>query len=157
MQERSIFVSHSKTRKQRYVPVTDKLAEILDEWLVSRPLICPTDYLFVTDRRGQLHLDSWGHQFQGYVNFARAQGHTLPRITLYSLRHVAGSAIATGSDAYHAALLLGNSAKVAEKHYVKVSMEAIRKPHADNDPRAGIFRKTRTVENAKKALPPRLV
>ncbi len=155
--ERSLFVANSKTRKQRYVPVTDKLAEIIDEYLESRPVNAPTDFLFVTDRGTQLHLDSWGHQFQRYLEFARSEGHVLPRITLYSLRHVAGSAIASGSDIYHAALLLGNNARTAEKHYVKVKMEAIRKPHADNDPLVGIFRKTRTAENAKKQLAPRLV
>lgn len=156
MQERHLFVRHSKNRKQRYVPVTEKLAEILKEWLKSRPANAPTDYLFITDRGGQLHLDSWGHQFQRYLTFARDQGHALPRITLYSLRHVAGSAIASGSDVYHAALLLGNNARTAEKHYVKVGMEAIRKPHEEHDPLAGIFRKTRT-ETAKKQLPPRIV
>ena len=154
--ERHLFVQNSKSRKQRYVPVTDKLAAILDEYLESRPVNSPTNFLFVTDRGTQLHLDSWGHQFQRYLTFARSDGHALPRITLYSLRHVAGTAIAEGSDVYHAALLLGNNARTAEKHYVKVKMEAIRAPHEANDPLAGIFRKTRTVENAKKQLPPRL-
>lgn len=155
---RHIFVEHSKTRKQRYVPVTNQLADFLTEWLVSRPVNAPTDYLFVTDRGEQLHLDSWGHQFQNYISFARAQGHSLPRITLYSLRHVAGSEIAGGSDAYKAAVLLGNDAKTAEAHYIKRKMETIRQIHADNDPLAGIFRKTpRTTEGTKKPLLPRLV
>lgn len=157
IKERSLFIRNSKTRKQRYVPVTDHLAKILDEWLQSRPINAPTDFLFVTDRGTQLHLDSWGHQFQRYLEFARSEGHGLPRITLYSLRHVAGTAIAEGSDVYHAALLLGNNARTAEKHYIKVKMEVIRQPHADNDPLTGIFRKMRTAENAKKQLPPRLV
>ena len=94
-EKRRIFVDKGKTR---YVPVTDGLAKVLDEWLDSRPVNALTCYLFVSDRGTQLHLDSWGHQFQRYVEFCRSEGHALPRITLYSLRHIAGTALAMGSD-----------------------------------------------------------
>ena len=142
IEERTLHVRHSKTYRSRYVPVTDRLAGFLDEWLAARPTASPSDYLFVTDCGGPLHLDSWGHQFQRYLSFARGQGHDLPRITLYSLRHVAGTSLALGAGVYKASLLLGHqSSRTTEEHYVRAKVEAIRQDHADHDPLAGIFRK----------------
>ena len=102
----TLTVAQSKSGRPRAVPVGDSLARLLAEWLSVRPQASPTDFLFVTEYGGQLHRDSWGHQFQRYLEFARSQGHALPRITLHSLRHLAGTAMAE-HDLYHASLMLG--------------------------------------------------
>ena len=81
------------------------------------------DFLFVSEFGTQLHRDSWGHQFQRYLEFARSQGHALPRITLHSLRHLAGTAMAE-HDLYHASLMLGHSSiKVTADNYLHARAE----------------------------------
>ena len=107
-EQKTLTVTHSKSGRPRAVPVGTHLAPLLVSWLRVRPKASPSDFLFVTDYGTQLHRESWGHQFQRYLAFARAQGHSLPRITLHSLRHLAGTAMAE-QDLYHASLMLGHS------------------------------------------------
>jgi len=139
---RYLMVKTSKTGTPRAVPVSDHLAELLAAYLRVRPVNSPSNYLFVTEFGSQLHRDSWGHQFQRYLDFARSQGRALPRITLHSLRHLAATSMAQKS-LHHASLLLGHSSsRVTAQRYVHVSLEAIRATHAENDPLAQVLVRT---------------
>ncbi len=147
-----LTVAQSKSGRPRAVPVGESLTKLLADWLRVRPKASPSDFLFVTEYGDQLHRDSWGHQFQRYLTFARAQGHALPRITLHSLRHLAGTAMAE-HDLYHASLMLGHSSiKITADNYLHARAESIRATHAAADPLAHILTRGRKVPNRRNKL-----
>lgn len=148
----TLTVAQSKSGKPRAVPVGESLARLLAEWLRVRPQASETDFLFVTEYGGQLHRDSWGHQFQRYLTFARGQGHALPRITLHSLRHLAGTAMAE-HDLYHASLMLGHSSiQITADNYLHARAESIRATHAAADPLAHILSRGRKAPDKRRKL-----
>lgn len=127
---KTLTVTHSKTGKPRAVPVGGSLSALLQAWRRVRPKASPTEFLFVTEFGTQLHWDAWGHSFRRYLTFARTQGHPLPRISLHSLRHVAGTAMAE-QDLYHASLMLGHSSvEITADNYLHARADQIRTPEA---------------------------
>ena len=148
----TLTVTQSKSGKPRAVPVGESLARLLADWLRVRPQASETDFLFVTEYGGQLHRDSWGHQFQRYLTFARGQGHALPRITLHSLRHLAGTAMAE-HDLYHASLMLGHSSiQITADNYLHARAESIRATHTAADPLAHILSRGRKAPEKRRKL-----
>lgn len=154
-EQKTLTVTHSKSGRPRAVPVGAHLAPLLGSWLRVRPKASPSDFLFVTDYGTPLHRESWGHQFQRYLAFAQDQGHSLPRITLHSLRHLAGTAMAE-QDLYHASLMLGHSSvTITASNYLHARADQIRATHAAADPLAHILTRgrptghTATGNNAK--------
>lgn len=142
-EQKTLTVTHSKTGRPRAVPVGAALAPFLDDWLRERPAAASTDFLFVTEYGLQLQGGAWGRQFQRYIAFARSRGHVLPHITLHSLRHLAGTAMAE-QDIYHASLMLGHSSiKVTADNYLHARADKIRATHAAADPLALIVSRGR--------------
>ena len=146
-EQKTLIVTHSKSGRPRAVPVGAHLAPLLADWLRVRPRASPSDFLFVTDYGTRLHRESWGHQFQRYIAFARTQGSALPRITLHSLRHLAGTAMAE-QDLYHASLMLGHSSvTITASNYLHARPDQIRATHAAADPLAQILTRGRPAGN----------
>ncbi len=144
-----LTVTHSKSGKPRAVPVGASLTPLLEEWLRVRPKASPSEFLFVSEFGSQLHRDPWGHQFQRYLEFARAQGHDLPRITLHSLRHLAGTAMAE-RDIFHASVMLGHSSiKITTDNYLHARADQIRATHDAADPLALILMRGRRAANKR--------
>ena len=140
-----LTVTESKSGRPRTVPVSATLARLLQDWLRVRPEASPSSFLFITEFGEQLHRDSWGHQFQRYVEFTRTQGHPLPRITLHSLRHLAGTAMAE-HNLYHASLMLGHSSiQITADNYLHARADQIRATHEVADPLARILTRGRPV------------
>ncbi len=138
-----LTVRQSKTGRPRTVPVSAPLAHLIAEWLRVRPQQIPSLFLFVSEFGTQLHRTSWGHQFQHYLEFARSKGHALPRITLHSLRHLAGTAMAE-HNLYLATLLLGHSSiRITAGNYLHARADQIRATHASADPLAQILMRGR--------------
>lgn len=138
-----LTVTESKSGRPRTVPVSATLARLLQDWLRVRPEASPSSFLFITEFGEQLHRDSWGHQFQRYVEFTRTQGHPLPRITLHSLRHLAGTVMAE-HNLYHASLMLGHSSiQITADNYLHARADHIRATHEVADTLARILTRGR--------------
>ena len=151
-EQQTLTVTHSKTGRPRTVPVGAALAPFLADWLRERPPASPTDFLFVTEYGLQLHGLAWSRQFQRYIAFARGRGHALPHITLHSLRHLAGTAMAE-QDIYHASLMLGHSSiKVTADNYLHARAEKIRATHEAADPLALIVSRGRKAPDRRNKL-----
>ena len=152
LEQKTLTVTQSKSGRPRAVPVGVPLTQMLTDWLRVRPQASPSDFLFVSEFGTQLHRESWGHQFQRYLEFARGQGHTLPRITLHSLRHLAATAMAE-QDLYHASLMLGHSSiTITASNYLHARADQIRATHEAADPLAHILTRGRQVSKKRSKL-----
>lgn len=152
LEQKTLTVTQSKSGRPRAVPVGAPLARMLTDWLRVRPQASPSDFLFVSEFGTQLHRESWGHQFQRYLTFARGQGHALPRITLHSLRHLAGTAMAE-HDLYHASLMLGHSSvTITASNYLHARADQIRATHEAADSLAHILTRGRTAPRKRGKL-----
>jgi site-specific recombinase XerD len=152
LEQKTLTVTQSKSGRPRAVPVGVPLAQMLTDWLRVRPQASPSGFLFVSEFGTQLHRESWGHQFQRYLKFARGQGHALPRITLHSLRHLAATAMAE-QDLYHASLMLGHSSvTITASNYLHARADQIRATHEAADPLAHILTRGRKVTEKRSKL-----
>lgn len=80
--ERILTVRKSKGKDHRTLPLEDVLVTILEDFLLVRPRLCPTDFLFVTDAGTQMSVESFRRRWYNDLAFSG-----LPHYSLYSLRH----------------------------------------------------------------------
>jgi integrase len=135
---KSIIVRKTKGRKERVVPVSPVLAEVLDDWLKVRPKKAPTDYLIVTETGGKMSRVGITRQFKRLLDWGRTNGYPdLPEITMHSLRHQALNAMLQVSPA-HAKKLGGHTTLKALERYEHTVDPGVQKTHEIVDPLAQV-------------------
>ena len=137
--ERTITVRITKGRKERVVPVSPVLAQVLDDWLKVRPNKAPTDYLIVTETEGKMSRVGITRQLKRLLDWGRSHDYPdLPEITMHSLRHQALNAMLQVSPA-HAKKLGGHTTLKALERYEHTVDPGMRRTHDIVDPLAQVI------------------
>jgi len=149
-----IYVTETKTGKNRDVPVGPDVAKAFSDYLKVRPKGAPTDFVIVTETGTQLGTRACTRQYQRYLAFGRSRGIDLPRLTMHSWRHVALNAMAK-VNTEHARRMAGHSSLTTTLRYLHTTSADVRASHDKADPLAGILVNTLSKNQGTDALKPR--
>lgn len=119
-----VNIAHGKGRKQRGVPISATVADVLGEWLRERDGQ-PDDPLFTSRRRTGLSRDAIAHLVTRHAATA-AEGHpsiATKNVTPHTLRHTCAMALLqAGVDTTVIALWLGHESIETTQIYIHADM-----------------------------------
>lgn len=126
-----IPASTAKTRKYRQVPITRKVAHLLEE-LIEEVTDFRTDYVFVSYQGERLDASSWRQKLKEYEKKA---GGLNKRVSPHTFRHTfALLYIMNGGDPFSLQRILGHSTMAMVRRYVQMAPDDIRSQHAKYSP-----------------------
>lgn len=127
--KKEMLTINGKGRKVRYIPLTDKVANLLNAWLKNRRLFMnakTSGYLFLSKKGNRLSLRTAEEHFQEIVN--KAGPLTMKKVTPHSLRHAfASHAVEGNADLLVLKTILGHASMKTTELYVHPSVNSLRK------------------------------
>jgi site-specific recombinase XerD len=132
--KKEMLTINGKGRKIRYIPLTEKITNLLKSWMLCRNSFLnakTSEYIFLSKKGNRLSLRTAEEHFQEIVN--KAGPFTMKKVTPHSLRHAfASHAIDGNADLLVLKTLLGHASIKTTELYLHPSVNSLRKALNDH-------------------------
>jgi site-specific recombinase XerD len=126
--DKEMMTINGKGRKVRYIPLTEKTAKLLKEWIKHRAALlnaATSDYLFLSKKGNPLSLRMAEERFQELV--LKNTPLSVKKVTPHSLRHAfASHAVESDADLLVLKTILGHASLKTTEMYLHPSIHKMR-------------------------------